>query len=112
MKVLVNYGSDASTMMDLDVQPMTSVKKVKQQVMDVHKPPAWANTSLLSLVGGEEFFENKQTLNSCHVGEGSVLRFAYAKKMDAREKLDLAMQGVDMGDVALPCPMTINTMPR
>eukprot|EP00931_Biecheleriopsis_adriatica_P014462 TRINITY_DN116281_c0_g1_i1.p1 TRINITY_DN116281_c0_g1~~TRINITY_DN116281_c0_g1_i1.p1 ORF type:complete len:117 (+),score=21.67 TRINITY_DN116281_c0_g1_i1:75-425(+) len=110
MRVTVYYSGDASKCAQLDVQPSDTVKAVKQKIIAMHSPPDWANTTLLSVKGSTDYFENKKRLAQCGIQDGESLKFAYARNLTLMEKVELSCQGEDMGKVQLP-PMTISTLP-
>merc|ERR1711915_1080232 len=88
MRITVAYRGEIGTIAELDVEPTDTVKSVKQKIMGMHPPPEWANATVLHhrTPQGEKlgsFLGNKQRLYECYVGEGTHLRFAYAKNISA-----------------------------
>merc|ERR1712187_610721 len=84
-----------------------TAKSVKQKIIAMYPPPAWANTALLSHRGDKRYFENRAKLNQCYVQENTPLKFAYAKNLTPMAKLEQNLKGHKTEDFFVP-PLTVN----
>merc|ERR1712186_162566 len=105
MKIKAYYSSDKSKV--LEVEPTDYVKTVKKTMIEHYPPPEWADQAVLYHRGenGErvsDFAGNKTKLADYGVQDGTPLRFAYAKKLDTLQKVNLSLQGEEMPEFQVP----------